>query len=515
MAHVVNGKALEPQACPEFKFRKGIVGEVPCCVRGMITKKVGFIALLGCLVFSFAQATEVRLSGMGDLRLVVQDETNPITLFRFGGNPAGVVGDETTSTYKLDFSYGGRTSSTAGRTDSVDYKVFGDVLPLTLRAFLPSVSSIANATGFDEVEDVPELGLPPVGGTFVWRQKKEDSYVWGQESKKAQAFWADLGYSRINREDHRIKDRVGTPRAELIYGMDLNNKFGYGMSGTFWSAGYACDSTKESASLTTWGAGLGGRYTPVTQVSFGPLFNVYYPGVSAKSGTTSWNYSGPGYSGGLATVFAPSWATFGGKVLLSSVKLKGHGETGRMSGYEGALQALTRLPRLPLNFGVEAGYFSKHPIGEDSSGRRKYDNEFKRWRAGGGVGLRVSRFFLGAEAGMREQTQTDHLGGYGPAYRDTTFIESEQTAKFGAEVDLPAHVFVRTGYVWSSFDPDTKVSLNGETRNKITLGIGTKLLGGKYIGDIAYQRRSSSSEDKTLNHRVADNAVMVVVKGVY
>jgi len=25
MSRVVNGKALKPQACPEFKFRKGIV----------------------------------------------------------------------------------------------------------------------------------------------------------------------------------------------------------------------------------------------------------------------------------------------------------------------------------------------------------------------------------------------------------------------------------------------------------------------------------------------------------
>lgn len=323
-----------------------------------------------------------------------------------------------------------------------------------------------------------------------------------------------MGYSRINREDHRIKDHVGTPRAVLIYGMDLNPKFGYGMSGEFWSAAYANDSTKESASLTTWGLGLGGRYTPVPKLSIGPLFNFYYPGVGAKSGSSSWHYSGPGYSGGLAAVVAPSWATFGGKLLMSSVKLKGHGEVGRMSGYEGVFRALASLPRLPVDFGAEAGYSSSHPVGEDTSGNRQYDNDFKGWHAEGGVGLRISRFFLGLEGGTREQTQTDHLVGW-PVHRDTTFVESGQTAKFGAEVSLPLSLFLRGGYVWSSLDPDTKVSLNGETRSKITLGIGTKLLGGRYAGDIAYQRGSSAFEDKVLNQRVADNAVMLVVKGVY
>jgi hypothetical protein len=175
---------------------------------------------------------------------------------------------------------------------------------------------------------------------------------------------------------------------------------------------------------------------------------------------------------------------------------------------------LTSLPGLPLDFGAEAGYSSNHPIGEDPSGNRQYDDEFKAWHAEGGVGLRIRRFFLGLEGGMREQTQTDHLVG-GPVYRDSSFVENEQTAKFGAEVSLPLSLFLRGGYVWSSLDPDTKVSLDGETRSKITLGIGTKLFGGRYVGDITYQRGSSVSEDKVLNQRVADNAVMLVFKGVY
>jgi len=128
-----------------------------------MAERLWVAGLLAGLLFSSAKGTEVRLSGMGDLRLVVRDETNPVTLFRFGGNPAGLVRDETTSTYKLDVSYAGRTSSTMGRTDSVDYRVFGDVLPPSLRSFLPSASSISHATGMNEVEGLPDLGL-----VYIW-----------------------------------------------------------------------------------------------------------------------------------------------------------------------------------------------------------------------------------------------------------------------------------------------------------------------------------------------------------
>jgi hypothetical protein len=57
--------------------------------------------------------------------------------------------------------------------------------------------------------------------------------------------------------------------------------------------------------------------------------------------------------------------------------------------------------------------------------------------------------------------------------------------------------------------------LNGETRSRITVGLGVRLFGGKYLGDLAYQHRTSGSEDKTLNHRVTGNGVMLVVKGMY
>jgi hypothetical protein len=472
-------------------------------------KRLWVAGLLAGLLFSSTQGTEVRLSGMGELGLVVRDETNQVSLFRFGRNVSGLFADESLSTAKGDVSYGGRISTTGGLTDSLEYQVIGEVLPSLLRTFLPSLSSS------QDLKDIPEFDFYPSGASFVWRQKKQENYVWGQEASKSQAILLEAGYNRVRRKDHRIPDRVATPRLSLGYNMELNSKFGYGFHGDFFNAGYANDTTKESSSLTNFGGGLGCRYSPTARISLGPQLNVYYPSFSTKSGNVTETYSGPCYTGGLTAIFLPSWATWGGNLLLTSANLNHKGESAKTSGYEGELRFLTAVPRLPFDLGGEAGYSTKHPLVKDTLGYRSYDSQFSEWNLGGGLGFKVSRVFLGFEAGMRKQTQTDHLGGSSYQRRDTTFIESEQTAKLGAELALSVPVYLRAGYVWSSFDPDTKVSLNGETRNKITLGLGVRLFGGKYLGDLAYQHRTSGSEDKTVNHRVTGNGVMLVVKGMY
>ncbi len=48
-------------------------------------------------------ATKSRLSGMGDLSIVIEDESNMINLWDFGGNPAGLLNDESSSVVRGDF----------------------------------------------------------------------------------------------------------------------------------------------------------------------------------------------------------------------------------------------------------------------------------------------------------------------------------------------------------------------------------------------------------------------------
>jgi hypothetical protein len=62
-----------------------------------------FFFALTFVLHSQASATKSRLSGMGDLSIVIEDESNMINLWDFAGNPAGFLEDEKGSVVRGDF----------------------------------------------------------------------------------------------------------------------------------------------------------------------------------------------------------------------------------------------------------------------------------------------------------------------------------------------------------------------------------------------------------------------------
>jgi hypothetical protein len=62
-----------------------------------------FIAFL--FLCSQTLATKSRLLGMGDLSIVIEDESNMINLWDFAHNPSGLLGDESGSVIRGDFLY--------------------------------------------------------------------------------------------------------------------------------------------------------------------------------------------------------------------------------------------------------------------------------------------------------------------------------------------------------------------------------------------------------------------------
>ena len=57
------------------------------------------------ILCSLSLATKSRLSGMGNLSVVIEDESNMINLWDFAGNPAGFLADEKGSVIRSDFSW--------------------------------------------------------------------------------------------------------------------------------------------------------------------------------------------------------------------------------------------------------------------------------------------------------------------------------------------------------------------------------------------------------------------------
>jgi hypothetical protein len=64
-----------------------------------------FLSVICLLLPSLGFATKSRLMGMGDLSIVIEDESNMISLWDFTGNPAGLLSDEETSAICSDFLY--------------------------------------------------------------------------------------------------------------------------------------------------------------------------------------------------------------------------------------------------------------------------------------------------------------------------------------------------------------------------------------------------------------------------
>jgi hypothetical protein len=70
-----------------------------------------FIHIFLCIFFLLSPfffcsdtfATRSRLSGMGDLSIVIEDESNMINLWDFAHNPAGFLEDEKRSVIRGDF----------------------------------------------------------------------------------------------------------------------------------------------------------------------------------------------------------------------------------------------------------------------------------------------------------------------------------------------------------------------------------------------------------------------------
>ena len=61
------------------------------------------VIVLPLYLFSPASATQSRLSAMGDLSIVIEDESNRIDLWDFSGNPAGFLEDESGNVIRSDF----------------------------------------------------------------------------------------------------------------------------------------------------------------------------------------------------------------------------------------------------------------------------------------------------------------------------------------------------------------------------------------------------------------------------
>jgi len=181
------------------------------------------IILLLCFS-SYTHATRSRLSGMGDLSIVIEDESNMINLWDFAGNPAGFLADEKGSITRGDVLWDRHKTTNLRHYDPyyphyTEYSASGDIFDTWVSASFRRDGDLAlGAEGnhfyreTDSRYERQEQTFPKILLTF---SKNINSLT---------SFGANLGYAeddweyRSKTSDLKDQHKVKNLRAEIGVG---------------------------------------------------------------------------------------------------------------------------------------------------------------------------------------------------------------------------------------------------------------------------------------------------------
>jgi hypothetical protein len=193
--------------------------------------------LLSFCTLGQVNATKSRLLGMGDLSIVIEDESNMINLWDFARNPAGFLADEKGSVVKIDLlwePYEGRElTTTTGGFPSL-WQMEGDILKTSMSASFRRNTDLAFGVEghylFDESDFIPsktELNYPRI--CFVFSKSLDSLTSVGADIGYAE-FRSKTNYKNIQSQTRfttkYFKTQLGVGR-ELTSGVTLAALLGY------------------------------------------------------------------------------------------------------------------------------------------------------------------------------------------------------------------------------------------------------------------------------------------------
>jgi hypothetical protein len=421
----------------------------------------------------------VRLAGMGQLGLVVEDENNEINLSDFGANLAGVAEDRD----------GWSLESWVGQTNSVDdYLSLADGTSTRVRNRVNR-----ERAGTEAVYRKP--GKRAIGVTALY--DSQDNTLTGGPRSKIDGPNVSFLYNEISLPV-AFAARVGTwSDNQSLVSSDI---FAIRNFSTGWFTSFA--------SAIAWrGWKIGGQLDLDRVRVFGRSRDpdgYHQDDYTWNRPASQYRFSlirpeGSRLAAGLNITGLRRNGNEEGKISWSNrfppnpsranylVRIPTFEETERDLGAEGRvlyqLLASTRL----------AGYGSyqklHNKVTEDPSGnfpgsRRQQDNELKGWRLGGGVGFSLlgRRLTLGVEGFGEGRTLNSKLATDGAETKARTFA-----VHAGAEWLLPSRIAIRGGVTRGAYDENLDQPLSLYTSNGLSAGLGYVPLGGIFSLDAAYR----------------------------
>ena len=442
---------------------------------GVLVAGVGLLSGSG-------RATELRLMGMGELNLVVEDEGLMVNLYDFGGNVAGLYLDEPMSTLTGVFSYGIMSISEPGDAseDPLEMSYFGDPMKQKIMSYLPAFH---------------RMNLParmPLGVDLVYRMESSAVGVKAEFARDEEEFvwWSVIP----ERSGVGTRTLAMFPSTVLEYNVLFADRVSLGVEAGYLRMAQSTDPGTNDLTVNSFGGGFGVGFFLSETATVGGKVDFVRPELHVGAEDTTVSGGGFGISmQGLYHLFGLfraganlRYRTVSGSPVLGTSDVTADIRSGNTSDLVFETKALTSFFLIPTQLGVSIGY-TRESI--DFEGVQTLE-EGKQTEVGVFEGdiwtIPISVGVVYATPGVTAGGELHYTRG-GETREETASPVGSSVLSFnlGTEVGF-GWAAVRSGLVMSRSDPDRDVEHDGWTTKKFTVGLGLSAPSNKLQGDLAY-----------------------------
>lgn len=462
----------------------------------MIKRYILFLTTASVLLLNISYAGDARLSGMGDLSLLFQDDFHRLDLYDFAKISAGFFRNDSSSSA----AFRGSGLKESWGEGSLEYLAIGQAIPQRLMDYAP-----VEAVAFYEV--IPQFKLVPCEIIYVSRRTREVYDSFGNELKP-RSYGVYLGYSQLNSEieDMDVRSSLKTPSLGLIYSKPISDNFDFGLTGDGFYSTVSSSPNDDRISLLPFGGGLGISYNSQS-VGLGLNGDYHYSMFKYKGAFADEKFKGHAFSPSFGSLVKLANITWVGALDYKLVSLGGTSNDTidmgdlKINGFSAKTQLLFAPSFVRVTGFVQHDY--KKPIYTDANDDIWFETSYKNYTLGGGTGLALTQVKAGFEGLYAMFAADDEMS-------NSTVEASALILKCGAELGLVKGFFIRGGYNYNQFDPDQDESNDQSTINTITGGLGLNFWENARV-DIAYNYKWTKM-DEFPDEQITDHIVFLYLK---
>jgi hypothetical protein len=452
-------------------------------------KRLYLGGILILFMIASGAATPVRIIGMGTIDLVIEDESNRINLYDFGGNVAGLYSDERGSSAEGFISYGHVSSSDSNGPREPEVTRWGGFLPMD---------------GGISVNTFTAFGGVPAGGLFTYRSPQGYAAV-----AKAMYSSTSSHYENLDRTDDATAPLFGIAFSRNFGTFDAGATGEY--SGLTITNGR--DDSEINASMKTLNGGFAAELSPLFTV--GISGGLGFPAADLAISSTDFDLSGNSFSGGIQAIAkVPGLAKLGARLGFLNANLGAEASSGNVTLDLGELdftdvdfeaRALVGSMLFPLRAGAIFSYETFHPEFEgDITSLLDIDMRITTMDFGIGLGYVLPLITPGFQYNLSNEHAADDLN-------DNEVDASGWDLRFGGESRF-GFLTLRGGFGIGKKDPDTDTDDDEMKKRSLSFGTTFSMPMQPYRIEFAYVNTETKPEDNPEEQKEVDDSISLALK---